>query len=338
MNEQKNIGLDEAETTKNDVINAEPKLYTADDKLTTLISDNPLLLMAMSRFGISLGFGEKTVGRICEEQDVDAPTFLAVANFITFGTINIEGVDLRSLIDYLNHAHSYFLDFNLPLIRRKLIEAIDCSGRDEVAMLILKFYDDYTLEVHRHMKHENDTVFVYVGRLLEGRADSSYNIDIFASGHHSIHSKLKELKDIIIRYYPQRENNLLNAVLFDIINCEQDLTTHCRVEDNIFVPVVKRLEKEIAMAPGQEASAEEETEGINTDSGSLSNREREIIACVAKGLSNKEIADRLCISVNTVTTHRRNLVQKLGIHSAAGLAIYAVINKIIDLNEITLTK
>ena len=59
--------------------------------------------------------------------------------------------------------------------------------------------------------------------------------------------------------------------------------------------------------------------------------------CVAKGMSNKEIADALCLSVNTVTTHRRNISAKLQIHSPAGLAIYAVVNKLVDIGSLHLT-
>ncbi|MDY5388197.1 MAG: LuxR C-terminal-related transcriptional regulator, partial [Muribaculaceae bacterium] len=63
-------------------------------------------------------------------------------------------------------------------------------------------------------------------------------------------------------------------------------------------------------------------------------REKEIIACVAKGLSNKEIADELCLSVHTVATHRKNISAKLGIHSTAGLAIFAVIHHLVELKEL----
>lgn len=48
------------------------------------------------------------------------------------------------------------------MIRRRLIEAIDCSGSDEVAFLILRFYDEYVVEVRRHMEYENRKVFRYV--------------------------------------------------------------------------------------------------------------------------------------------------------------------------------
>ena len=63
----------------------------------------------------------------------------------------------------------------------------------------------------------------------------------------------------------------------------------------------------------------------------LSVREREILVLLAQGLSNKEIADRLFLSVYTVMTHRRNICQKLNIHSVSGLTIYAIANKLMEL-------
>lgn len=66
----------------------------------------------------------------------------------------------------------------------------------------------------------------------------------------------------------------------------------------------------------------------------LSQREKEIVIEVVKGLTNKEIADKLFLSVHTVITHRRNIARKLEIHSATGLTIYAIVNHLVDLSEI----
>lgn len=66
----------------------------------------------------------------------------------------------------------------------------------------------------------------------------------------------------------------------------------------------------------------------------LSDREKEILISVVKGMSNKEIAEHHNISIHTVITHRRNMARKLKIHSISGLTIYAIINKLVDISEI----
>lgn len=225
--------------------------YSSTDKMSDLICDNYSLLMVMSRFGLSLGFGDKNVKDVCEAQNVDYRTFLAVANFISEEQYSYSGDEnsfsIHALMDYLKRAHTYFLDFNLPVMRRKLIEAIDCSAaNNDVAYLILKFFNEYAKEVRRHMEYENEAVFTYVEQLLQGKLSQDYNIATFASKHNQIEIKLKELKNIIIKYYPEKENNnLLNAVLFDIFNCEQDLASHCQVEDYMFVPAVAQIERRL---------------------------------------------------------------------------------------------
>lgn len=221
--------------------------YKETDKMSELICGNYSLLLVMSRFGLSLGFGDKSVKEVCLQNDVDYKTFLAVVNFLEDDHIRDEedfkNLSVASLMAYLKQAHSYFLDFKLPAIRKKMIEAIDCS-EDEVAALILKFYDEYVKEVRKHMEYEDKTVFNYVTSLLNKQNPGNYQIGIFAKKHNQIEARLTELKNIIIKYYPANaNNNLLNAVLFDIYSCEQDLASHCRVEDYMFVPAVFRLER-----------------------------------------------------------------------------------------------
>lgn len=80
----------------------------------------------------------------------------------------------------------------------------------------------------------------------------------------------------------------------------------------------------------QNIEKEEETDSQET----LSQREKEIVVCVVKGMTNKEIAENLFLSIHTVITHRRNISKKLQIHSAAGLTIYAIVNKLVELGEV----
>lgn len=300
-----------------------------------LIADNSLLLMVISRFGIPLGFGNHTVAEVCGRSEIDTGTFLCIANFISGKEYDTSALDLPTLMTYLKRAHNYFLDFILPSIRRKLISVIDCSGTDEVGFLVLRFFDEYVQEVRSHMEYENARVFGYVEELLAGHVSDGFSIDIYADRHDAIATKLADLKDVIIRYYPGvGGNDTLNAALFDIINVEQDLVSHCAVEDKIFIPAVTKLEEQVelhAVARTGEAS-----DSKIDKLAALSEREKEIISLIARGLATKEIADALCISVHTVTTHRRNISSKLGIHSASGLTIFAIINHLVNLDEIRL--
>ena len=88
------------------------------------------------------------------------------------------------------------------------------------------------------MSYEERAVFPYVRNLLEGKRDPKYNITIFRKRHDQIEMKITELKNILIKYYPGAGTNMLNSVLFDIFATEEDLASHTRVEDYLFVPAI----------------------------------------------------------------------------------------------------
>ena len=314
------------------------KIYEANDKMISLIKDNYSLLQSLGSFGINLGFGDKTVRETCEDNNVDTYTFLAVVNFTMNGNSNFENdeqLSVPTLMHYLEASHAYFLDFQLPFVRRELEESI--STEDHLGRLILKFYDEYAHEIRRHMKYEEKTLFPYVHSLLDHHLMEGYSIETFSKHHEGTDKKLREIKLMIIKYLPSNAhlNNMLTATLYDIYNNEEWLRLHAQVEDNIFVPAIRRLEEELKQ--------NDVTKNISSmvfkssdNSDALSDREKDVIIGVVQGMLNKEIADHLCISVNTVITHRRNIARKLQIHSPAGLTIYAIVNGLVDISSVKL--
>jgi regulator of cell morphogenesis and NO signaling len=310
------------------------KFYTKEDKLFEMICSDYQLLNIISRFGMNLGFGEKSIEEICEENNIDCNTFLAIINFTKNNGENIwhlNEISLQTLCDYLKQSHSYYLDFLLPTIRRKLIEAIGALPENEVASLILKFYDEYCLEVKKHLKTEDKEIFPYVEKLIRGEIipANNYTEDITALHRRPLDQKLSELKKLIIKYFKSDNNNyLINSVLYDIFLLEEDLISHSKLETKLFLEEIKKLENKYKENPSLVLNKKTENDSL------LSEREKDVIICIVKGLSNKAIAEKLFISINTVTTHRRNITKKLNIHSSAGLTIYAIMNKLVDIKEV----
>lgn len=308
--------------------------YSISDRVRDMIEDNNQLLLVLNRFHIPFGFGDRTVGDVCDENGIDTPTFLAVADLISGRRFSADGVKLPTLMAYLREAHSYILDFRLPDIRETLISAVHQPSLEDVAMHIIKFFDEYMEEVRAHMDYEDSVVFPYIEGLLEGNPGDGFHIADFASKHESVVSKLDELKDIFMQHYCMPNTRLLNRALFNISACGDDLVTHCEIENMLLVPAVEALERDTRRAA---------RDGRNRPAGAagapgekLSAREKEIIRLVAHGLANKEIADRLCLSFHTVTTYRKNISSKLNIHSTAALTIYAILQGIADPKDIEL--
>ena len=128
-------------------------MYEADDKMISIIADNYDTLQSLGRFGINLGFGDKTVKEVCQHQQVDTYTFLAVVNFTINGSreFDQEQLSIPTLLHYLKASHDYYLNFQLPFIRKQLVDALDVN--DSLAKLIIKLYDEYAHEIHLHMEY-----------------------------------------------------------------------------------------------------------------------------------------------------------------------------------------
>ena len=314
------------------------KLYEADDKMITLISDNYNILQSLGRFGISLGFGDKTVREVCEEQEVDTFTFLAIVNYTINGYRNVDSEErfsVPTLLHYLKSSHEYYLNFQLPAIRTQLQEALDM--KDNLARLILKLYDGYAQEIRRHMQYEEKTVFPYVVDLLNNKINNNYDIDTFSKHHGQVDLRLKELKNIIIKYLPTdiRHNNQLTSILYNLYNNEEWLVNHSQVEEDIFIPAIRNLEHRTKQS-GINANISRMINSQSATTEALSDGEKDVVVSLVQGMSNKEIAEHLFISTNTVITHRRNIARKLQIHSPAGLTIYAIVNNLIDISAVKL--
>ena len=296
-------------------------MYKSTDKICDLMAHEEDAIQIISRFGLEMGVGEQTIEQLCESYGVHTPTFLAVVNYKVFHQKALPAdIDIPTLQRYLSNAHNYFLNFRLPRLRRSLIEALIPAGTSsQIPELILRCYDEFVEEIRTHIEHEN------AGLFEEHEHDDE-----------RITSKLTEIKNLIIKYYPSTNlqspisnfqspiTYLLISVMSDLWHTEQDFADHCAIEDDILRP----LRCKIANAKRQKTAA------LQDETQELSDRERDVLIQVVRGLSNKEIADVLCISQHTVVSHRKHITRKLNIHSTAGLTIYAIVNKLVDINSL----
>lgn len=217
--------------------------FTPADSMVDLVKEDFNILPILSRFSLPLGFDNKTIAEVCNEQGIDTDIFLLIVNFIFSGKIISEkpsGVAATGIVDFLHNSHTYFLTYKFPHIRANLVNALDCHHSD-INPAIMRFFDDYVEEVKKHFEYEETTLFPYIRQLAAGHR-SDYNIDIFRRHHDEIGEKLSELKNIILRYYSTSRPNLMYDALVDIFNCEEDLDIHNDIENYILVPMIAALE------------------------------------------------------------------------------------------------
>ncbi len=289
-------------------------MYKFTDKMCDLMSHEEDAIQIISRFGLEMGVGEQTIEQVCSSHGVHTPTFLAVVNYKVFKHRAVStDIDIPTLQRYLRNAHTYFLDFRLPRLRRSLIEAIiPADPTTKIPGLILRCYDEFVDEIRIHIEHEN-----------KGMYDEHEHDDQRITG------KLTEIKNLIIKYYPTKPTSTegtvtytLISVMSDLWHTEQDFADHCAIEDDILRPALTNITPQ---------SKPHKPEPVTEE---LSEREKDVLIQVVRGLSNKEIADVLCISMHTVISHRKHITSKLNIHSTAGLTIYAIVNKLVDINSL----
>lgn len=306
--------------------------YSRNDRMRDIINDNSILLTVINRFSISLGFGDKSVASVCMDNDVDVDTFLAVINSISGKDLTGYNIAIQPLIRYLRKSHHYILNHTLPAIKKSLIEGIQQTNTSEIALFILKFYDGYMQEVRKHMEYEDNVVFSYVENLIKGEVKDKFQISDFSSRHEHMAGTLDELKELFIYQFNQEDNDLISTALFQITLCGNDLMSHCEIENKLLFPAVSKLEESIK-AQNIVHNENQIVEKKEPVLDSLTDREKEVIAEVAHGLSNKEIADKLNLSFHTITTYRKNISSKLNIHSTAGLVIFAILHHLIEIGD-----
>ncbi|MBQ8703627.1 MAG: hemerythrin domain-containing protein [Bacteroidales bacterium] len=274
-------------------------LFSGRMKMADMIATNYDLILMLPRFGIPLGFGDKSVREVCREHGVAENFFLTVCNIYTFDDYRPDadervGIDSRMVVEHLRASHRYYIDERLPHLQHHLDHIAEKAGQQS-ATILKKYFADYCREVRDHVRREEKNLT----ELLEGTGTGIS--DRYQKSHDNIKDKLSDLTQIIYKYIPgERLNEEMMELVFDILQLSRDLEKHAEIE-------------ELMLAPAEDYD--------------LSERELEVLELVAQGLSSKEIAGRLKIAVNTVNTHRKSITRKTGIKSVAGLAVYAMLKK-----------
>ena len=292
-------------------------------KMSDLMNRNLSLPGVLGRVGLSFGFGDESVEDVCRKGGVDTDTFLLICSVYLYDSYKpskdiLSRVDLHEIVAYLRNSHRYYMEDAMQTLSDDLDRVLEpCSDKEK--NIILHFLSDYKDELGKHFDYEENMVFPYVDSVLAENGDDEFSIDQYEESHSNVQEKLQDLKRLIMTYLPaQCEQQMIQRVLYDIFMLETDLSKHTSIEDDILIPAVGHLED---LRP---SNSEEE----------LSAREKEILVGVARGMLNKEIADKYNLSIHTVISHRKNITRKTGIKTVAGLTVYALLGGLIDIDSI----
>ena len=283
--------------------------------LSEVIAENHQLIPVINRFGIKLGLGDRNIGEICNSADINTEFFLAILNtFLNedyFPEKKLQKFDIQLVIKYLKQTDGYLLHAQLYNLEKHLNAFISMSGPNNAQMkLISRLFSEFKGEL--------------TGQIEQGLVKGDTPLAL-----------LTDLKSIIIKHISGSFNeNMCYAVIFTIDSFQKDLEKHNRIREKILKPMIDEL-SESGIEDLQELIAESH---IIRESKRqpLSQRELDVLRLIALGLLNKEVADKLNISLNTVLSHRKNITAKLGIKTVSGLIFYCITHGYISADEIEL--
>lgn len=231
--------------------------------MADLIHLNPHLLPVINRFGIRLGFGDRSIHDVCRLFGVNTGFFLEIVNAYHdekyFPQNQLQQYDARMIIDYLHATHVYYEGVKVPELQELINRLYEITGSEhkKPVELLIGFFREYVSELNEHLRLEEQRTFPYVLALQSyiekaeaGQAevfpDSLYSMYEFIEEHSNLEDKLLDLKNIIIKYIPSPLNsNLCNKILEGLFQLENDIRDHARIEDKVLVPKVRLMEKKM---------------------------------------------------------------------------------------------
>ncbi len=235
-------------------------LISKDTKLADALHHNPLLLPVINRLGVELGFGDMTIGEICDEERIDTHFFLLIVNAFLDRDVKkimaLKKVSIVQVIDYLKSTHRYYLERMIPEIEIRINILVQQSDiNQQQYRLVKQFFNGYAEELFSHISLEESKIYPYVINLNTAYHNKSATNDLleqiatkpisyYAKEHSDIESKLADLKNILIKYLGRAKDSFLrNQVLEVLFRLENDINDHSRIEDKVLVPMVEHMEK-----------------------------------------------------------------------------------------------
>jgi regulator of cell morphogenesis and NO signaling len=229
-------------------------LFSARMKLADIIAANHNIILLLPRFGIPLGFGDKSLREVCAANNVPVDFMLLICNVYTFDDYlpDIESLattDMRPLLKYLEESHSYYTNERLPHIEVHLNHIADRIEK-RYGMILKQFYADFQREITQHFRDEEQYEFPKLRSLQQGMRKTESGRRKTESGknksHNSLVDKLNDLTQIVYKYLP---GNMLPEetmeVVFDILQLAADIQKHALIEDKILTPYMEWLERRL---------------------------------------------------------------------------------------------
>lgn len=240
-------------------------MFTSNMKLAEVVQTNFNTLSVVCRFGIKLGFGDKSIKEVCADYGINYDFFLEILNAFHdpsyFPKKHLQSFSVEQIVEYLRKTHQNYTLEIIPLVESLMHELVkDCKNPKEMK-LVQKLFNEYKEELFKHLSWEDEKIFPYALSIekacIQGegiqKAKSlmkNYTMASFLEDHDDIESKLYDIKTLFIKYLPPVVNQqLCIRILREFSLLEKDINDHARIEEKVLAPKVIDMEKGLLSQP-----------------------------------------------------------------------------------------
>ncbi len=295
--------------------------------MANVLSEYNELIPVLNRFGIKLGVGENTIEALCIAYNLNPALVLAVLNVYInedFYPHDLDDISTEEIADYFHNTVENYIYELMPNIEKHLNAFIAISGSKNNSNGIAEKKPKNSTE-----NEELNMLNLLFIKFKERMSDQLNNLINYEDDFPD--ELLHDLKNILIKHLSSDVNqNLCYAVIFSIHSFQKDLAAHNRLRNRVLSPKLNLLNSS-DIRHLQHLISNDHPHKPEDGNHHLTKRETEILKLIVKGCINKEIGDMLNISLNTVLTHRKNIIRKTGVKTVSGLTFYCLRNGLINM-------
>ena len=239
-------------------------IITPEHKLADVVLRNYHLIPVINRFGIELGFGEKTIAEICMEYQIDADFFSALLNTISFESYNISEKKLKvvntsQLIQYLKNTLENYTDSQISVIEIHIRQLLNSSPeKNPHLQLIENFFIQFKEEFLQYVEDVNHDLFYsvitihtqYICKKKKSSDDLTLpDFNAFQERYYPLSEKLSDMKSLLIKYLIGNfDRRVRNAIIYIISRFETDMHDYMRLQHRLLGAMTKDMLTQIQQA------------------------------------------------------------------------------------------
>ncbi|MGN0229837.1 MAG: helix-turn-helix transcriptional regulator [Muribaculaceae bacterium] len=227
------------------------QIVNYDSKLCDLIVGDPSLIAVLNRFGITLGVGDKTIARVCDENGIDKTFLSTILNtYINEDYVPCNGsnhFNAAKIVNYLQQTNAYYEHYLIPNIERHFNFLMSKNKSSNSSLLIIyKFFVEVKEELMSRIKDDRENLFPQVLKCfadvdVRSNAETIITPDIVQED--SIESKISDLLNMFVMHISgEYDGNLAHAVLIALFGLKKDINQNNRIRERVLNPIVAAID------------------------------------------------------------------------------------------------